>query len=487
MSLLFVRQPSSFLRTNATQKIAQGPRRKMRALNERLFLFALVSHLCLPLSSTRPYVRPASGCRNPNDYHVQALGICCRKCPPGFFAEQRCTRQTDTLCKPCPPGEFTEFWNYVRECNLCQSCDLRSAQEDTMCRDCPSGTFQKLPSLEKCRKHTNCTALRLVEGVPGSPASDAVCAKAPWVPVLPVPSSTILAEPPTKGVDPPPNDVYLPIVVIVVTALCFCVLLTTLVWCIRNSKRSGGQKGNTETQQASARHSLVSQTMNDIDRTSLESKVPLLPNQQASPLAHRPAQAQARLATQGLSWTSPVNQEARASPGEGAAHSAGGPGLGGEHGARCHSQACQHPYPEPRPEEQARPGAQAGVYGAHGLVGLQGCHVCSFESKLTVNGPLYIYNGHPAPPCEEPQGSASRQDGTGGVAGGTSVPEESGRVPEEETGGTTQAVQERGSWPDSKREGPRLVTAQQEEGGESHAADGPDDWPSRLGWSARRH
>uniref|UniRef100_UPI00398EA7B4 tumor necrosis factor receptor superfamily member 3-like n=1 Tax=Pristiophorus japonicus TaxID=55135 RepID=UPI00398EA7B4 len=383
----------------------------------------LVAVLCRSaLTTSEPYAPQRGSCRAVTDYLEPNIGICCRKCEPGYYAERRCNLSMDTSCMPCPPGEYTEFWNYVRECKLCQSCDQRrelvvgvncttmartvcecrsgyhciedtdctecerhspcspgqelvqpgNTMEDTQCRVCPPGTFQKQVSLGKCRRHKNCTARRLIEVRAGSPKSDAVCEKVALkpsrIPPLLLVGSTTSIGSTTKSVDPPSSNSYLLIIVIAMTILCLCVIVAGFALYVRSRIRKKGQKRNTDTK-----------AVEDVDGTSLESKQPLIDEKQPSPPTHRPMcasvpggagprEAQGRLDTDCLSQTCPGDRGGSGAPCQ---IPANGPGLDPEPRGRAHCQDPPRPYPQPRPEGPTRPGGQADIFAAHGVLGLQ--------------------------------------------------------------------------------------------------------------------
>ncbi|XP_078062212.1 tumor necrosis factor receptor superfamily member 5-like, partial [Mustelus asterias] len=251
---------------------------------ELLSLLCLLGHW---VSRSKPHPLLGGHCDQSQEYYSEDREDCCKKCPPGFYASQRCTKQSETQCKTCPHGEYTAFWNYVRECNLCSHCDHRrglvvkrnctnqhntecqcgeghhcapgkncaecdphsdcgpgqeqvqqgSPTLDTVCKDCPPGTFQSKSTFEKCRNHKNCTAFGLIEWKPGSLVSDSVCAERMWT------------QRPTW--DPQPNNSlnvsYVLIALFSTGVPCFAFLVVFLL-CSRKSRICGGSKRQTESQ-----------------------------------------------------------------------------------------------------------------------------------------------------------------------------------------------------------------------------------------------
>ncbi|XP_067857957.1 tumor necrosis factor receptor superfamily member 11A-like isoform X2 [Heptranchias perlo] len=78
------------------------------------------------------------------DYHCsQDCEYCLRDSPcfPGFEVKEKANRKSDTKCGPCPPMYFSNETSFT----------------------------------VKCKQRTNCTALGLMEKVPGNTTSDTVC------------------------------------------------------------------------------------------------------------------------------------------------------------------------------------------------------------------------------------------------------------------------------------------------------------------------
>ncbi|NWU94990.1 TNR11 factor, partial [Upupa epops] len=161
-----------------------------------------------------------------SEQHYEYSGRCCTKCEPGKYMAARCTGTSDSMCQPCGPNEYMDVWNEEDKCLLHKICDQGKAlrevhpgnstfqrqcactvgyhwnedcdccqrnticapgfgaenpvqqDKDTMCIPCPRGYFSKVASsTDKCKSWTNCTALGMLEDVPGTDKSDAVCAE----------------------------------------------------------------------------------------------------------------------------------------------------------------------------------------------------------------------------------------------------------------------------------------------------------------------
>ncbi|NXE04684.1 TNR11 factor, partial [Lophotis ruficrista] len=161
-----------------------------------------------------------------SEQHYEYSGRCCTKCEPGKYMSARCTGTSDSVCQPCGPNEYMDVWNEEDKCLLHKICDQGKAlrevnpgnstfqrqcactmgyhwnedcdccqrnticapgfgvehpvqqDKDTMCIPCPRGYFSKVASsTDECKSWTNCTALGMVEIMPGTEQSDAVCRK----------------------------------------------------------------------------------------------------------------------------------------------------------------------------------------------------------------------------------------------------------------------------------------------------------------------
>ncbi|XP_067837279.1 tumor necrosis factor receptor superfamily member 3-like [Heptranchias perlo] len=266
---------------------------------QRDVLVALISLLChTKLVNSGPSAPRGRPCFAETEYYENDLRQCCRKCSPGHYAYRRCTQSQDTDCRPCPPGEFTEFWNYILECKLCPACDQRrglvvqencsstvktkcqcvsgmhcvdvrdctdcelhrscppgaeisragTPTHDTTCVPCPPGTFQKVESLERCQRHKNCSAHRLVEAREGTANSDAIC-KDPE----PARAGGVSYPPavwrPTQHLDPAPDNSYLLIAAVTMAFLFLCALLGGIAAYVWNRRRNGGELPLAESAQ----------------------------------------------------------------------------------------------------------------------------------------------------------------------------------------------------------------------------------------------
>ncbi|XP_072334715.1 uncharacterized protein [Scyliorhinus torazame] len=479
----------------------------------------------LQLFRSNPLSPLGSSCDSERQYYDEELRECCGKCPPGSFAMRRCSKLSATQCESCPPGEFTAYWNYIRKCNLCPSCDHRRGLEvsrnctsqrktecqcregyhclqglectecemhtecpagyqvaqpgshrvNTMCSKCPPGTFQNEKSLSKCRKQTICAELGLTELQPGSRESDSVCGGSTWML-----GTTQVNDLLTTSINQQTNSLHFSYVLIIVLLLTIlsCGFLAGFLAFVRSDRHCRGSKEHAESQNSGE------------DRSSLESKVPLLASGKRVADCRDPhiqAQPHPRLDNECLGQMTAGLQQEREVLTQHPAHSSSSPSdRWGEQNELRPSLSPQpaDPEPGPRPQQHSTFGEQpGGVCGAHGLVGLQGCQVQSFESNLTVNGPLYIYNGQmfPGPTGAGHQQQEDQHDPhrghqeTGSAPGHASVPEEAApyhvRTPvaEENSGHVdTQPVQEDGCRPGVGQEASNLVKAEQEEGKESH-------------------
>ncbi|XP_078392887.1 tumor necrosis factor receptor superfamily member 3-like [Cetorhinus maximus] len=154
----------------------------MKVPEQNQMLLSIACLLGLSLSSSKPYASLGGRCDQENEYYDGNLNVCCSKCPPGQYALRRCTRQSDTLCAVCRVGEFTEFWNYVRECQICPSCDHRrglvvrlncSSQRKTQC-ECAQGLHcVEGMHCSECEAHTVCP--------PGQEVAQQVCNSLPVI------------------------------------------------------------------------------------------------------------------------------------------------------------------------------------------------------------------------------------------------------------------------------------------------------------------
>ncbi|XP_057272577.1 tumor necrosis factor receptor superfamily member 6B [Pezoporus wallicus] len=147
--------------------------------------------------------------------------LTCRRCPPGTFMAQHCTRDRPTRCEPCPDLHYTQYWNYLDKCRYCnvicgerqvevQQCNAthnRVCQcqdgyysemefctrhskcppgfgvekrgtpfENTQCSACPRGFFSSsASSTEPCQPHQDCEQQGKVVNVEGNQYHDTLC------------------------------------------------------------------------------------------------------------------------------------------------------------------------------------------------------------------------------------------------------------------------------------------------------------------------
>lgn len=172
-------------------------------------------------------------CTNTTKYYLKDHGLCCSRCPPGYYASERCIPGKDTTCLQCPNNMFTELWNYLPSCFRCLRCDHVLSFEEalpcnlthrTKCRciegthcitgdtpgrcthcetdsECPPGTEVSVPgngisdtvcvpcqpgfyqnassTFSVCQPITDCRVLGLQIQVPGSDIADSVCIPVP--------------------------------------------------------------------------------------------------------------------------------------------------------------------------------------------------------------------------------------------------------------------------------------------------------------------
>nr|XP_033781463.1 tumor necrosis factor receptor superfamily member 3-like [Geotrypetes seraphini] len=180
-----------------------------------------------------PYDVKDQECSNATKYYLKKDGLCCSRCPPGYYVSEKCIPGRDTTCVQCPNNSVTETWNYLLKCFRCPHCDSVRGFEvalpcnlthktkcrcikgthcitvdtqeeckhcesdsecplgtevsipgngisDTVCVPCRPGFYQNESSLQAgCLPHTNCTALGLQIHSPGSASSDSKCVPVP--------------------------------------------------------------------------------------------------------------------------------------------------------------------------------------------------------------------------------------------------------------------------------------------------------------------
>ncbi|XP_061434013.1 uncharacterized protein LOC133359582 isoform X2 [Lethenteron reissneri] len=97
---------------------------------------------CVRLMAATPTESPC-----PHEFHhVLETGLCCERCKPGQFVENRCTENKGpTTCRECPNGYYTAVENYESRCRKCKECEegeeiVQTCTEssNTLCR-CKAG------------------------------------------------------------------------------------------------------------------------------------------------------------------------------------------------------------------------------------------------------------------------------------------------------------------------------------------------------------
>ncbi|XP_077385865.1 tumor necrosis factor receptor superfamily member 1B isoform X2 [Festucalex cinctus] len=155
-----------------------------------LMVMLLVVHTFKVLSL--PY-RAESGkkCNNPaQEYLLEALGLCCKKCPPGRRLMHECNRTSESVCEPCESEQYMESWNYAPNCFPCAKCKAhKGLQFANACSPtamskcaCRPGMYCIMESDEQhcsaCQHHTSCKAGYGV-AVPGTADSNVKCKRCP--------------------------------------------------------------------------------------------------------------------------------------------------------------------------------------------------------------------------------------------------------------------------------------------------------------------
>ncbi|XP_061641949.1 tumor necrosis factor receptor superfamily member 1B [Phyllopteryx taeniolatus] len=126
-------------------------------------------------------------CKNPDrEYLLEALGLCCKKCPPGMRLTRECNRTSESVCEPCEREQYMESWNYVPNCFPCAKCKAyKGLQFAHNCSStamskcaCRLGMYCIMESDEKhctgCQHYTSCKAGYGVS-VPGTAYSNVKC------------------------------------------------------------------------------------------------------------------------------------------------------------------------------------------------------------------------------------------------------------------------------------------------------------------------
>ncbi|XP_029446356.1 tumor necrosis factor receptor superfamily member 11A isoform X2 [Rhinatrema bivittatum] len=183
--------------------------------------------LSLVLGRKQALQLDSHGCESEKNY-VHA-GRCCVKCGPGNYMRAKCNATSNTTCLPCGPDQYMNMWNEEDKCLRQKLCDpgkglvvvnqgnstfqrecackpgyhwigdfeycTRNTEcgpgfeaeipshndRDTICKECLAEHFSSNSSAtEKCKPWTNCSALGMVEKVPGTTKTDAICEKSDY-------------------------------------------------------------------------------------------------------------------------------------------------------------------------------------------------------------------------------------------------------------------------------------------------------------------
>ncbi|XP_010633984.1 tumor necrosis factor receptor superfamily member 23-like isoform X2 [Fukomys damarensis] len=131
-----------------------------------LLLWQLIITIAM---STNKQNQQFPGPRSCSDDEYMDVGLCCKKCPAGYYVEEPCRRpHTQGKCVPCDQGTFTAFSNGLNSCLLCDTChdDQEMVGECSQTRNrkcqCKAGYFYQYPeSSESCMPCDKCP-----EGIP---------------------------------------------------------------------------------------------------------------------------------------------------------------------------------------------------------------------------------------------------------------------------------------------------------------------------------
>ncbi|XP_061688589.1 tumor necrosis factor receptor superfamily member 1B isoform X2 [Syngnathoides biaculeatus] len=201
-------------------------------MKEVQLLLLLVMPHTLEVLSLPYHAESTKKCKNPDrEYLLEALGLCCKKCPPGMRLTRECNRTSESVCEPCEREQYMESWNYARKCFPCAKCKTHKGLQyadncsstamskcvcrpgmycimesdeqhctacqhhmsckagygvflpgteyaNVKCKRCLNGTFSDTSSSkEPCRPHTNCHGRPVLR--PGTSTSDTVCKPGP--------------------------------------------------------------------------------------------------------------------------------------------------------------------------------------------------------------------------------------------------------------------------------------------------------------------
>ncbi|XP_007910550.1 tumor necrosis factor receptor superfamily member 5 [Callorhinchus milii] len=165
----------------------------------------------------------SSDCNNETEYYSN--GKCCFKCGPGSYMAADCKEAKYSSCHPCLHGFYQDAWTREGHCRAHSSCpegDFERIEDgnlfqnvkclcvkgkhcankdceicitdtsclpgsgvttladrrnlDSVCEKCPAGHYSNVTSsTEPCKQWLNCSAMGLVENIPGSSVADAKC------------------------------------------------------------------------------------------------------------------------------------------------------------------------------------------------------------------------------------------------------------------------------------------------------------------------
>ncbi|XP_077581602.1 tumor necrosis factor receptor superfamily member 1B [Stigmatopora nigra] len=157
-------------------------------MKDALVLMVIILKILTIQVSSQPYrVESDVKCNNPDEeYLLEALSLCCKKCAPGWRLTRECNLTSETVCEPCEHEQYMESWNYARNCFPCSKCRAHkglqfaqacspTAMSKCLCRP---GMYCVMESDEQhctaCLQHKNCKAGFGVF-VPGTADSNVKC------------------------------------------------------------------------------------------------------------------------------------------------------------------------------------------------------------------------------------------------------------------------------------------------------------------------
>ncbi|XP_054640625.1 tumor necrosis factor receptor superfamily member 1B [Dunckerocampus dactyliophorus] len=152
-------------------------------------VFVLLAAHVVEVLSLPYYAGPSRKCNYPDrEYLLEALSLCCSKCPPGRRLTRECNETTESVCEPCERDQYMESWNYAPNCFPCSKCKAQkglqfahacSSTAMSKCA-CRPGMYCIMESDEQhcteCIHHTSCKAGYGVF-VPGTATSNVKCKK----------------------------------------------------------------------------------------------------------------------------------------------------------------------------------------------------------------------------------------------------------------------------------------------------------------------